>query len=106
MVLTNGEQMFELFTVTSDAYFDYKRPYKSLRDSPRMGVEFFENGVMICAVQYDAGASNNFDYGSKQTYGCMAWNYQTMDSRTELILAASMSALLLLYNPYLTSIEY
>ena len=101
MLLTDGEQYINISSVSSDAYFDYARPRKSLRKMPAMGVEFLDSGQSVCAVQYDGGAAYIFDPEDHHSFGCKAWMDQHLDSKTGLVMAAAMSTLILLHNPYL-----
>jgi hypothetical protein len=58
---------------------------------PAMGAKFLESGESICAVQYDAGATINYNPDGKQSYGYKAWMRKELVSKTRLVLAAAMS---------------
>ena len=105
MLLANGKKSINLINVSSDAQFAYSRPLRSLKKMPSMGVEFFQNGKSVCALQYDSGAPNNFDMGPRQSFGCKAWMLNDLDAKTKLMLAATMATLILSNNPYLRIME-
>jgi len=105
LFLTNGVKTFNLYHVSSDAYFDYSHPHPYRKNRPAMGVEFFEGTKALCAVQYDAGVANNLDLGPIQSFGCKAWMLHDLDPNTRIVLVATMSALMLLHNPYLDAQE-
>jgi hypothetical protein len=98
MILTDGENVVELVSASSDAHFDYTHPKRSLRKMPAMGVEFFENGKSICALQYDAGLVCHSTIGTQLSYGCKVWMRRGLGAKTELMLAAAMSTLMLKNN--------
>jgi hypothetical protein len=102
MLLTDGVKLINAISVSSDMYFDYAHPFRSMLKMPSMGVEFFENGVSICAVQYDAGAQNNYDFGGQNSFGCKAWMHNRLAPEFHLVLAAAMSTIILMNNPYLS----
>lgn len=101
MLLTDGTRHIQLASVSSDLHFDYTHPIKSLRMIPSMGVEFYENEKSIGALQYDSGAANYVNSASQHSFGCIAWMHQNLDAKTHLVLAAAMSTIILMYNPYL-----
>lgn len=101
MLLTDGTRHIQLASVSSDLHFDYAHPIKSLRMMPSMGVEFYENGKSIGALQYDSGAANYVHSASQHSFGCIAWMRHDIDAKTNLVLAAAMSTMILMYNPYL-----
>lgn len=105
MLLTDGVKYINVTSVSSDMYFDYSHPLKSMLKMPAMGFEFFDNGKSICAVQYDTGAANSFDMGQKQSFGCKAWMDQQLDPKTRLVMASAMAMLVLLRNPYMAMSE-
>lgn len=55
MILTDGFRVIEPRFVTSDPYFDYSHLFRSLLKMPAMGIEFYENGKSLCALQYYGG---------------------------------------------------
>lgn len=56
MILTDGSRLIEPRLVSSDPYFDYSHLFRSLLKMPAMGIEFYENGKPLCALQYYGGA--------------------------------------------------
>jgi hypothetical protein len=105
MFLTNETKTINLYHVTSDADYDYSHPFRRLGNMPAMGIEIIDFKKPLCAILYDSGAANNFDMGLHQSFGCKAWMLNTLDPRTKLILAATMSALMLMNNQYLSVLE-
>jgi hypothetical protein len=105
MILTDGENVIELVGASSDAHFDYTHPKRSLRKMPAMGVEFFENGKSICALQYDAGLACPSPSDMQQSYGCKVWMRRGLGAKTELMLAAAMSTMMLKNNSSLVMNE-
>jgi len=105
LFLTDGTKTIKIFFVSSDAYFNYANPLWRLKVLPAFGFEFIDDGKSLCAVQYDSGAASNFDMGPIQTFGCKAWMLQDLDPKYKMILAATMSTLLLLHNQYLSVFE-
>ncbi len=101
MLLTDGVKYINIASVSSDLYFDYAHPLRSLRKMPAMGAEFMDDGKSICAVQFDAGATTGYYPEDKESLGCKAWMHQQLDAKTKLVLAAAMSTLLLMNNSYL-----
>lgn len=101
MLLTDGVKFINITTVSSDLYFDYSHPLRSMLKMPAMGVEFMDSGKSICAVQFDAGATTGYYPEDKESLGCKAWMHQHLDAKTQLVMAAAMSTIILMYNPYL-----
>lgn len=105
MWLTDGTRFIRLASVSSDIDFDYARPFRSLCNWPSMGVEFYENERSIGALQYDSGAANYDHSASQHSFGCKTWMHSKLDAETNLVLAAAMSTILMMYNPYLVMNE-
>ena len=101
MLLTDGVKYINITSVSSDLYFDYSHPLRSMLKMPAMGFEFFDDGRSIGAVQYDVGATTGYYPEDKESLGCKVWMYQHLDAKTRLVMAAAMSTIILMYNPYL-----
>jgi len=82
--LTNEERriLLSLASSNQNAY--------DFRGMPALGYEFVENGQSLCALQYFGGL---FDFTQ------IVWMHSNLDTRTKLVLAAAMTAVLQLRTP-------
>ena len=101
MHLTCRDKKIKLVNVSSNAHFNDSNPYRNRKKIPALGIEFFQDGKSVCAIQYDSGTPNDFNMGPRQSFGCKAWMLPDLDTSTKLMLAAAMSTLMLSNNPYL-----
>lgn len=99
MMLTDGVRIIDPVMVTSDANFDYDHPFRSMLKMPAMGIEFFENGQSLCALQYFGVAAYRPNRNTRQSSGCKAWMRKDLDVETKLVLTAAMSTFLLTNDP-------
>ena len=105
MILTDGSRLIEPRLVSSDPYFDYSHLFRSLLKMPAMGIEFYENGKPLCALQYYGGAKYRPKKDSHKSYGSCVWMHKGLDANSEFVLAAAMSTILMMNNPYLVMNE-
>lgn len=101
ILLTDGNRQIQLVYVSSDPHFDYDRPIKSMGKMPSIGVEFYENEKSIGALQYDSGAANYVHSASNHSFGCITWMHPNLDAKTNLVLVAAMSTMIMMCNPNL-----
>ncbi len=84
--LGNDERIIKIIPLSSNSTGKNKRLY------PALGYEFIENKEVLSAVQYHGG-------GALGLFKKTIWIKSAIDHRTKLILAAAMSALILLETP-------
>ena len=77
--LTNGQRKIIISPVVSD------KKGGNTFFPPASGFEFFENGLSLCALQYFSGMPTNNN---------IVWISRNPDSRTKLVLASAMTAIL------------
>ncbi|MEN8137483.1 MAG: hypothetical protein ABFR62_03545 [Bacteroidota bacterium] len=83
-VLTNGEEKFLIYHITSDEEWTY---FDNFPIPPASGYEFYYDQESVAAFQYYGG-------GTMGQNDCIVWLGNNLDEKTELILAAGITAML------------
>lgn len=101
MLLSDGKKFMQVSPVSSDPYFNYNHPMWDVLKGAALGVEFIDDGNFICAVQLTPQTKGYFHLADNYTYPGKVWMHHELHEDTRLVVAAAMSTLLLLHNPYL-----